>query len=159
MAHGGRPRRSRPAYVRGREVPTLPRSSVCIRAHRPAFLESSENHDKHPTLLSSIHPEGMGPSMAMEGATTARAFEVYVELIYLLPYSPDQRTQRRKSASWLTAATMRRCSNYERHHQALPHGGRPPRSTQTKAATFETLSGRSTSLRSRCSDAHVAPSR
>jgi hypothetical protein len=36
---------------------------------------------------------------------------------------------------------MHRCSNYERRRQALPHDGRPQRSTETKPATFETLSG------------------
>jgi hypothetical protein len=31
------------------------------------------------TLLASLHAEGMGPSMAVEGATTVRVFEAYVE--------------------------------------------------------------------------------
>ena len=39
-----------------------------------------------------------------------------------------------------TAATMHRCSNYERRCQTLPQDGCPPRSTETKPATFETLS-------------------
>jgi transposase len=34
---------------------------------------------KNTTLLSSMSLEGMGPSLAVEGATTARVFETYVE--------------------------------------------------------------------------------
>ena len=44
-----------------------------------AFLEVPRNRGKNTMLLSSLHPEGMGPSMALEGATTARVFEAYVE--------------------------------------------------------------------------------
>jgi hypothetical protein len=34
---------------------------------------------KNTTLLSSMSLEGMGPSLAVEGATTAGVFETYVE--------------------------------------------------------------------------------
>jgi transposase len=37
------------------------------------------NRGKNTTLLSSMTIEGMGPSLAVEGATTARVFETYVE--------------------------------------------------------------------------------
>ena len=36
---------------------------------------------KNTTLLSSMSLEGMGPSLAVEGATTARVFETYVEKV------------------------------------------------------------------------------
>jgi transposase len=36
---------------------------------------------KNTTLLSSITIEGMGPSLSVEGATTARVFEAYVEKV------------------------------------------------------------------------------
>jgi transposase len=36
---------------------------------------------KNTTLLSSMSLEGMGPSMAVEGATTARVFETYVRKV------------------------------------------------------------------------------
>jgi transposase len=35
------------------------------------------------TLLSSMSLEGMGPSLAVEGATTARVFETYVEKVLM----------------------------------------------------------------------------
>ena len=40
-----------------------------------AFFELPRNRGMNTTLLSSVHVEGMGPSMAVEGATTARVFE------------------------------------------------------------------------------------
>jgi transposase len=36
---------------------------------------------KNTTLLSSMSLEGMGPSLIVEGATTARVFEAYVEKV------------------------------------------------------------------------------
>jgi hypothetical protein len=36
---------------------------------------------KNTTLLSSMTLLGMGPSLAVEGATTARVFETYVEKV------------------------------------------------------------------------------
>ena len=44
-----------------------------------AFFEIPRNRGKNTTLLTSLHRGGMGPSMAVEGATTARVFETYVE--------------------------------------------------------------------------------
>jgi transposase len=46
-----------------------------------AFFEIPRNRGKNTTLLTSLHQEGMGPSMAVEGATTARVFETYVERV------------------------------------------------------------------------------
>jgi hypothetical protein len=34
-----------------------------------AFFEIPRNHSKNTTLLTSLHTEGMGPSLAVEGAT------------------------------------------------------------------------------------------
>lgn len=39
------------------------------------------NRGKNTTLLSSMSMEGMGPSVAVEGATNREVFETYVELI------------------------------------------------------------------------------
>jgi transposase len=42
-------------------------------------LSVPRNRGKNTTLLSSMTVDGMGPSLAVEGATTARVFEAYVE--------------------------------------------------------------------------------
>jgi transposase len=42
-------------------------------------FEVPRNRGKNTTLLTSLRGGGMGPSMAVEGATTARVFETYVE--------------------------------------------------------------------------------
>ena len=42
-------------------------------------LSVPRKRGKNTTLLSSMSLEGMGPSLAVEGATTARVFETYVE--------------------------------------------------------------------------------
>ncbi len=44
-----------------------------------AFFKIPRNRAKNTTLLTSLTSEGMGPSMAAEGATTARVFETYVK--------------------------------------------------------------------------------
>lgn len=45
---------------------------------------------KNTTLLSSITVEGMGPSLAVEGATTAKVFEAYVEQVLAPTLEPGQ---------------------------------------------------------------------
>jgi hypothetical protein len=40
-----------------------------------AFFETPRNRGMNTTLLTSLHAEGMGPSMAVEGATTKEVFE------------------------------------------------------------------------------------
>jgi hypothetical protein len=45
------------------------------RLHLPV----PRNRGKNTTLLSSMTIGGMGPSLAVEGASTARVFEAYVE--------------------------------------------------------------------------------
>ncbi len=44
-------------------------------------LSVPRNRGKNTTLLSSMTTGGMGPSLAVEGATTARVFETYVEKV------------------------------------------------------------------------------
>jgi transposase len=44
-------------------------------------LAVPRNRGKNTTLLSSMTTGGMGPSLAVEGATTARVFETYVEKV------------------------------------------------------------------------------
>ena len=44
-----------------------------------AFFEVPRNRGTNTTLLTSLNQEGMGASLAVEGATTARVFETYVE--------------------------------------------------------------------------------
>jgi hypothetical protein len=40
-----------------------------------AFFEVPRNRGKNTTLLRTLHQGGMGPSMAVEGASTSRVFE------------------------------------------------------------------------------------
>jgi hypothetical protein len=42
-------------------------------------LSVPRKRGKNTTLLSSMSLEGMGPSLTVEGSTTARVFETYVE--------------------------------------------------------------------------------
>jgi transposase len=46
-------------------------------------LRVPRKRGKNTTLLSSMSLEGMGPSLAVEGATTARVFETYVEKVLM----------------------------------------------------------------------------
>jgi len=55
-----------------------------------AFFEIPRNRGKKTTMLTSLHQEGMGPSMAVEGATTSRVFETYVERLLAPALRPGQ---------------------------------------------------------------------
>jgi transposase len=46
-------------------------------------LSVARNRGKNTTLLASISLEGMGPSLAVEGSTTAEVFEAYLEHVLL----------------------------------------------------------------------------
>jgi transposase len=46
-----------------------------------AYCSVPRNRGKNTTLLSSMSMEGMGPSLAVEGATNRELFETYVERI------------------------------------------------------------------------------
>jgi transposase len=53
-------------------------------------LSVPRNRGKNTTLLSSMTTGGMGPSLAVEGATTARVFETYVERVLAPSLQPGQ---------------------------------------------------------------------
>jgi len=55
-----------------------------------AFFEVPRNRGKNTTLLTSMSLRGMGPSMAVEGATTSRVFETYVERLVAPALRPGQ---------------------------------------------------------------------
>ena len=84
MAHGTRPHRSRALGVLKDEMGTHT-SLAPLYAYAPVgeriFFEIPRNRGKNTTLLTSLYRGGMGPSMAVEGATTARVFETYVEKV------------------------------------------------------------------------------
>jgi transposase len=46
-------------------------------------LSLPRNRGKNTTVLASMSLEGMGPSLAVEGSTTAEAFEAYLERVLL----------------------------------------------------------------------------
>jgi transposase len=48
------------------------------------------NRGKNTTVLAGMSLEGMGPSLAVEGATTARVFETYVERVLVPSLSRGQ---------------------------------------------------------------------
>ncbi len=55
-----------------------------------AYCSVPRNRGKNTTLVSSVSVEGMGPSLAVEGATTASVFETYVEQILAPTLGPGQ---------------------------------------------------------------------
>jgi transposase len=55
-----------------------------------AFFKIPRNRGKNTTLLTSLHQGGMGPSMAVEGATTSRVFETYVQRLLAPALRPGQ---------------------------------------------------------------------
>ncbi len=54
------------------------------------YLSVPRNRGKNTTLLCSMAIDGMGPSLAVEGATTARVFETYVERVLAPSLEPKQ---------------------------------------------------------------------
>ncbi len=55
-----------------------------------AFFKIPRNRGRNTTLLCSLHAQGIGPSMAVEGATTREVFEVYVEGFLAPELEPGQ---------------------------------------------------------------------
>ena len=53
-------------------------------------LSVPRKRGKNTTLLSSMTIEGMGPSLTVEGATTARVFETYVEKVLVPSLEPGR---------------------------------------------------------------------
>ena len=54
------------------------------------YLPVPRTRGKNTTVLSSMSSSGMGPSLAVEGATTARVFETYVEKVLAPSLKPGQ---------------------------------------------------------------------
>jgi transposase len=65
-----------------------------LRAWSPkgqrAYCSVPRNRGPNTTLLSSMTMEGMGPSLTVEGATTAAVFETYVERVLSPVLCPGQ---------------------------------------------------------------------
>jgi transposase len=57
---------------------------------RRAYCSVPRNHGKNTTLLASISVEGMGPSLAVEGATNREVFETYLERVLAPTLRRDQ---------------------------------------------------------------------
>lgn len=55
-----------------------------------AYCSVPRNRGPNTTLLSSMTMEGMGPSLAVEGATDRRVFETYVERVLSPMLRPGQ---------------------------------------------------------------------
>lgn len=55
-----------------------------------ARAEAPRNRGKNVTLLASMSTEGMGPCLAVEGATTREVFEAYLERVLAPTLSPGQ---------------------------------------------------------------------
>ena len=53
-------------------------------------LSVPRGRGKNTTVLSSVTLSGMGPSLAVEGATTAVVFEAYVERVLVPALRPGQ---------------------------------------------------------------------
>lgn len=65
-----------------------------LRARAPrgerAHGKVPRNRGPNTTLIASMTSEGMGPCLAVEGATTKAVFEAYVERVLLPSLSPGQ---------------------------------------------------------------------
>jgi hypothetical protein len=60
------------------------------RRGQRAYCSVLRNRGPNTTLLASMSMEGMGPSLAVEGATTATVFEAYVEKALAPTLRPGQ---------------------------------------------------------------------
>ena len=54
------------------------------------YLPVPRGRGKNTTVLSSMSVEGMGASLAVEGATTARVFETYIEKVLVPSLEPGK---------------------------------------------------------------------
>jgi DDE superfamily endonuclease len=57
---------------------------------RRAHCSVPRNRGKNTTLLASMSAEGMGPTLAVEGATNREVFEAYVERVLAPTLLPGQ---------------------------------------------------------------------
>ena len=81
---GGGEDRAREAGLRGRVRDAhFPGAHLRLRTQRRAITAfgAPRKRGKNTTLLASMSLEGMGPTLAVEGATTAVVFEAYVERV------------------------------------------------------------------------------
>jgi DDE superfamily endonuclease len=62
-----------------------------------AYGSVPRNRGKNTTLLASMSLEGMGATMVVEGSTTQRVFEAYVESFLVPTLKPGQVV-----ISWIT---------------------------------------------------------
>ena len=51
-----------------------------------AFGSAPRNWGKNVTLLASITPEGLGECLAVEGPTTRKVFEAYLERVFSIEH-------------------------------------------------------------------------
>lgn len=73
----------------GANISLVPLYAWSRRGER-APAKAPRNWGKNVTLLSSMSTEGMGPSLAVEGATTREVFEAYLEGVLAPTLSPGQ---------------------------------------------------------------------
>ena len=66
----------------GTHTSLAPLYGYCPKGER-LKLSVARKRGKNTTLLASITLEGMGPSLAVEGSTTAGVFEAYLERVLL----------------------------------------------------------------------------
>jgi transposase len=73
----------------GANISLVPLYAWTRRGER-AYAKAPHNWGRNVTLLSSMSTEGMGPSLAVEGATTRGVFEAYLEEVLAPTLSPGQ---------------------------------------------------------------------
>jgi len=66
----------------GTHTSLAPVYGYCPKGQRLRF-SVPRNRGKNTTLLASMSLQGMGPSLAVEGSTTAEVFEAYLEQVLL----------------------------------------------------------------------------
>ena len=63
---------------------------ACSRKGERAFGSAPRNWAKNVTLLASITRKGLGPCLAVEGATTREVFETYLERVLAPTLEPGR---------------------------------------------------------------------
>jgi transposase len=65
----------------GTNTSLSPVYAYSLRGRRASYAKVPRNRGANTTLLASMSFEGMGPCLAVEGPTTAKVFETYVEKV------------------------------------------------------------------------------
>jgi transposase len=65
----------------GTNTALSPLYAYAPKGRRTSYAKVPRNRGANTTLLASMSLEGMGPCMAVEGATTAAVFEAYIEKV------------------------------------------------------------------------------